>query len=188
MIGEKISKLVWEVCLGRIERLWRLTWGLGVASAPFGRLSYCMKCSGAFFVRQWTRAAAQTAQLTKVKKDSITCWSPYITFQSKNEYFKSPSDVRWSQRKAKWFFLFVFFSLSYVLFGQFFRSIELLLNFTYELLFQQSFCYITIKSESFSIDKMLLISWTILTRVKFPSRIALKVDIKFALSIYMYPV
>lgn len=69
-----------------------------------------------------------------------------------------------------------------------FRSIELLLNFTYELLYQQSFCYITIKSESFSIDKMLLISWTILTRVKFPSRIALKVDIKFALSIYMYPV
>ena len=69
-----------------------------------------------------------------------------------------------------------------------FRSIELLINFTYELLYQQSFCYITIKSESFSIDKMLLISWTILTRVKFPSRIALKVDIKFALSIYMYPV
>lgn len=124
----------------------------------------------------------------KGKKDSITCWSPYITFQSKNEYFKSPSDVRWSQRKAKWFFRFVFFSLSYVLFGQSFRSIELLLNFTYELLFQQSFCYITIKSESFSFDKMPLMSWTILTRVKFPSRIDLKVDIKFALSIYMYPV
>ena len=82
----------------------------------------------------------------------------------------------------------VFFSLSYVLSGQFFRSIELLLNVTYELLFRQSFCYITIKSESFSIDKMPLMSWTILTRVKFPSRIALKVDIKFALSIYMYPV